>query len=233
MHRGGQYRLRLGSHSTDPGLDRGAIPENLVLPAVEEPEDHHRAGPVATGSGTRADPWVVTFATAGARAGNLAFILSEYLHELFVFHNGPSGIVLLWLAWLVLRHSAHLFEIAPFLLVLACPLTEATFHFLDRSRLAVCQGAYLINVGRGALVEEAALPAAFDAGWLSGAALDVYEREPLPAESPLWEHPAVTLSPHISGLTTIPGAAAGFLACLAEVEAGRRPALAVDVERGY
>lgn len=118
-------------------------------------------------------------------------------------------------------------------LVLACPLTEETFHFLDRARLAACAGAYLINVGRGPLVAEAELPLALEQGWLSGAALDVFEVEPPPPVSPLWEHPAVTISPHISGLTTIPGAGDGFLACLAEVEAGRRPALAVDVARGY
>ncbi|HEV8599143.1 MAG TPA: D-2-hydroxyacid dehydrogenase [Gemmatimonadales bacterium] len=123
-------------------------------------------------------------------------------------------------------HGAHW-------LILACPLTEETFHFLDRARLAACLGTYLINVGRGPLVEESALPEALLAGQLAGCALDVFETEPLPASSPLWEHPEVTISPHISGLTTIPGAAAGFLACLAEVEAGQRPALAVDSQRGY
>jgi len=118
-------------------------------------------------------------------------------------------------------------------LVLACPLTEDTFHLLDRARLEVCDGAYLINVGRGPLVDESALPAALRAGQLSGCALDVFEREPPPAESPLWEHPAVTISPHISGLTTIPGAGTGFLECLTEVEAGRTPELAVDLRQGY
>ena len=118
-------------------------------------------------------------------------------------------------------------------LVLACPLTEDTFHLMDRTRLAACDGAYLINVGRGALIDEAALPEALRAGQLSGCALDVFEREPPPADSPLWEHPGVTISPHISGLTTIPGAGAGFLECLGEVEAGRTPALAVDPGRGY
>lgn len=118
-------------------------------------------------------------------------------------------------------------------LILACPLTEQTFHLLDRRRLAQCDGAYLINVGRGPLVEEAALPDALDQGWLSGAALDVFEVEPLPADSPLWSRAEVTISPHISGLTTIPGAGEGFLTCLAAVEAGRRPDLAVDAVRGY
>ena len=71
-------------------------------------------------------------------------------------------------------------------LVLACPLTEETFHLLNRDRLSACGGAYLVNVGRGMLVEEEALPEALDQQWLSGAALDVFEREPLPEESPLW-----------------------------------------------
>lgn len=118
-------------------------------------------------------------------------------------------------------------------LVLACPLTEETYHLLDRDRLSRCGGAYLINVGRGALVQEEALPEALDRGWLGGAALDVFETEPLPADSPLWDRPEVTVSPHISGLTTIPGAGDGFLSCLEAVEAGRRPALAVDPARGY
>jgi D-2-hydroxyacid dehydrogenase (NADP+) len=118
-------------------------------------------------------------------------------------------------------------------LILACPLTEETFHLLDRRRLALCGGAYLINVGRGALVEENALPEALDRGTLSGCALDVFEREPPAPDSPLWDDPRVTISPHISGLTTIPGAAEGFLQCLADVEAGRIPSLAVDPQQGY
>ncbi|HEX7024212.1 MAG TPA: NAD(P)-dependent oxidoreductase, partial [Gemmatimonadales bacterium] len=118
-------------------------------------------------------------------------------------------------------------------LVLACPLTEETFHLLDRSRLSECGGAYLINVGRGALVDESALPEALDEGWIAGAALDVFEREPLPADSPLWARRDVTISPHISGLTTVPGAAAGFLEVLGDLEAGRTPRLEVEVGRGY
>jgi phosphoglycerate dehydrogenase-like enzyme len=118
-------------------------------------------------------------------------------------------------------------------LVLACPLTEDTFHLLNRDRLSACGGAYLINVGRGMLVEEEALPEALDRKWLSGAALDVFEREPLPEESPLWSRDDVTISPHISGLTTVPGAAAGFLEVLGDLEAGREPRLRVDLRKGY
>jgi D-2-hydroxyacid dehydrogenase (NADP+) len=118
-------------------------------------------------------------------------------------------------------------------LILACPLTEDTRHVVDRARLSDCAGACLINVGRGPLVEEDVLPEALDRGWLSAAALDVFEREPPPPDSPLWARAEVMISPHISGLTTIPGAGEGFLSCLADLEAGRLPAFTVDPVRGY
>lgn len=118
-------------------------------------------------------------------------------------------------------------------LILALPLTEDTFHLLDRQRLSQCAGAYLMNIGRGAVVDEASLPAALDKGRLSGAALDVFEREPLPPDSPLWRHPAVTISPHCSGLTTTAGAGEGFLECLAAVERGEKPKWAVERGEGY
>jgi phosphoglycerate dehydrogenase-like enzyme len=118
-------------------------------------------------------------------------------------------------------------------LILALPLTEDSFHLFDRQRLSECSGAYLINVGRGAVIDEGALPAALDKGSLSGAALDVFEREPLPPDSPLWRHPGVTISPHCSGLTTVDGAGEGFLECLEAVERGETPKWAVRREEGY
>ncbi len=118
-------------------------------------------------------------------------------------------------------------------LVLAAPLTEATWRLLDRDRLARCGGAYLINVGRGGLVEEAALPEALDAGWLAGAALDVFEQEPLDPGSPLWGRADVTCSPHIAGITSREGALEGFLDCHAALARGERPRWAVDREAGY
>jgi phosphoglycerate dehydrogenase-like enzyme len=57
----------------------------------------------------------------------------------------------------------------------------------------------LVNLGRGSLVDEAALTEALAAGRIGGAALDVFQREPLPAESPLWRMPNVILTPHVSG----------------------------------
>lgn len=118
-------------------------------------------------------------------------------------------------------------------LILAAPLTALTRGFLDRDRMKACASAYLMNVGRGALLDEGALPEALDQGWLSGAALDVFAQEPLPADSPLWRHSRVVISPHVSGPSTVEGTVAGFLEALAAVEAGTTPRLAIDPSRGY
>jgi phosphoglycerate dehydrogenase-like enzyme len=118
-------------------------------------------------------------------------------------------------------------------MVLAAPLTHDTVHLVDRRVLSHCRGALLVNVGRGQLVEEGALPEALDAGWLRGAALDVFEEEPLPASSPLWRRDDVMVSPHVAGLTTIPGAGDSFLASLASIERGDSPPGLVDRQRGY
>jgi len=97
---------------------------------------------------------------------------------------------------------ARLDELLPRLdaLVLALPLTGDTQHLLDARRLALMKrGAWLINVGRGGLVDEAALVTALQGGHLGGAGLDVFEVEPLPPESPLWSMPNVIVTPHNSG----------------------------------
>lgn len=117
--------------------------------------------------------------------------------------------------------------------VLTLPLTEATWHLVDESLLARCHGAVLMNVGRGAVVDEAAIIPALESGHLRAAALDVFEEEPLPTASPLWDHPRVIIAPHVAGLTTVAGAGASFLEVCAALERGERPLLAVDLDRGY
>lgn len=118
-------------------------------------------------------------------------------------------------------------------LIVTVPLTTETRGMIDREVLSACRGAVLINAGRGATVDEAAIPEALEKGWLAGAALDVFAVEPLPASSPLWDDRRVMISPHISGLTTVEGAVGGFLECLDEIERGQLPARAVDRDRGY
>jgi D-2-hydroxyacid dehydrogenase (NADP+) len=84
-------------------------------------------------------------------------------------------------------------------LAVACPLTEATRGMLDARHLAMLPvGACLINIARGEIVDEAALIAALQSGQIAGAYLDVFNQEPLPADSPLWEMPNVLISPHDS-----------------------------------
>jgi D-2-hydroxyacid dehydrogenase (NADP+) len=86
--------------------------------------------------------------------------------------------------------------------VLALPRTPATEQIVDAAGLAVMKpGAYLVNVGRGQLVDEAALVEALRAGRLAGAGLDVASTEPPPPESPLWTLPNVLLTPHQAPLT--------------------------------
>lgn len=86
--------------------------------------------------------------------------------------------------------------------VMAAPLIPATERLMNAARLAEMKSsAYLINVGRGAQVDEAALAEALRARRIAGAALDVFEREPLPADSPLWDLDNLLITPHTAGLT--------------------------------
>lgn len=87
--------------------------------------------------------------------------------------------------------------------VLACPLTDATRGLVDAARLARMKpGALLVNVSRGAVVDEPALVDALARGHLGGAALDVFAVQPLPPGSPLLAFPNVIVSSHLAGLTT-------------------------------
>ncbi len=86
--------------------------------------------------------------------------------------------------------------------VLVAPLTEETRGMVDREVLAAMPPrAMLVNVGRGELVVERDLVAALQAGQIASAALDVFEQEPLPGDSPLWSMPQVLVSPHMSADT--------------------------------
>lgn len=86
--------------------------------------------------------------------------------------------------------------------VVTLPLTDATRHILDADAFkAMKETAYLVNVGRGELIDQQALVDALRTQQIAGAALDVFEQEPLPEDDPLWEMDNVIISPHISGLS--------------------------------
>jgi phosphoglycerate dehydrogenase-like enzyme len=84
--------------------------------------------------------------------------------------------------------------------VIATPLTPETKGMIDAETLRLFRpDSYLINIARGAIVDESALTKALQEGWIAGAALDTVFTEPLPAESPLWTLPNVFITPHCSG----------------------------------
>ncbi len=85
--------------------------------------------------------------------------------------------------------------------VVTAPHTAQTTGLIGEKELArMKRSAYLVNLARGALLDEAALLAALDAGRPAGAALDVFAEEPLPAASALWSHPRVIVTPHVGGV---------------------------------
>jgi len=120
--------------------------------------------------------------------------------------------------------------------VVGLPSTPQTRGLIGAHALAQMKpGAWLINVARGGLVDEAALVSALRAGRLGGACLDVFEEEPLPQDSPLWSLPNVILTPHTSGLSPRlhERSAELFLENLGRYVAGRPLLNVVDKRAGY
>ena len=120
--------------------------------------------------------------------------------------------------------------------VVVAPHTRETERMFGAAEFAGMKpGARFINLGRGALVDEAALIDALRSGRLAGASLDVFEEEPLPSGSPLWEFPQVILTPHVSGLGPRywERAMEQFIDNLRRYVAGRPLVNVVDKQAGY
>jgi glyoxylate/hydroxypyruvate reductase A len=119
-------------------------------------------------------------------------------------------------------------------LVCMLPLTPETENILDAKLFAMVKpGAWLINVGRGGHGNEADILAALDSGQLAGAVLDVFQTEPLPPDSPFWDHPKVTVTPHIAGITDPRNASAFVVECVTRAVAGQPFRNVVDLSKGY
>jgi len=125
------------------------------------------------------------------------------------------------------------------ILVCLLPLTPDTRHILDRSlferlgRTSPLGAPVLVNAGRGGLQVEADILSCLDDGTLGAATLDVFETEPLPAQSPLWSHPKLIVTPH-NAADTDPDAISVYVADqIARFEAGQPLENVVDLGRGY
>jgi glyoxylate/hydroxypyruvate reductase len=125
------------------------------------------------------------------------------------------------------------------ILVVLLPLTPATEGLLNLSLLRKLRrdgplgGAHVINAGRGRLQIDADILAALDEGSLAGATLDVFLEEPLPAASPLWSHPHVTVTPHNAAASDPRFLVTNVLAQITRLERGEPMENVIDRARGY
>ncbi|CDZ74264.1 D-isomer specific 2-hydroxyacid dehydrogenase [Peptoniphilus sp. ING2-D1G] len=119
--------------------------------------------------------------------------------------------------------------------VMVLPLTKSTYKFMDKEKFyAMKEGAVFINVGRGETVDEKALIEALN-NKLRGAALDVFEREPLLTDSPLWEMDNVYISPHIADLSedSEERVLLNVMENLKRINSGKELINVVDFKKGY
>ncbi|MBS0221669.1 MAG: glyoxylate/hydroxypyruvate reductase A [Proteobacteria bacterium] len=120
------------------------------------------------------------------------------------------------------------------ILVDVLPLTRDTKGLLNAQAFATLpKGAYFINMARGGHVVDADLLTALDSGHLSGAALDVFNTEPLPADHPYWTHPKVHVTPHIAGATNPRTASSSVIENIKRLRAGQPLINRVDPKTGY
>ncbi len=118
--------------------------------------------------------------------------------------------------------------------VLLMPDTPATQNVINAETLAqMPNGAFIINPGRGPLIDDGALLAALDSGQIAHATLDVFRVEPLPEDHPYWAHPRVTVTPHIAAATRKGTASEVIAENIRRSEAGEPLLHLVDRDRGY
>ncbi len=120
------------------------------------------------------------------------------------------------------------------ILVNVLPLTRDTRGLLDAKAFAeLPKGAYFINIARGGHVVDEALLAALNSNHLSGAVLDVFNEEPLPAKHPYWTHPKVQVTPHIAGATNPRTASPGVIENIKRLRSGGELIHRIDPKTGY
>ena len=120
------------------------------------------------------------------------------------------------------------------IVVTLLPNTPETANLLNARSLAYLpKGAFILNPGRGSLIEDAALLAALNSGQIAHATLDVFRTEPLPQDHPFWSHPKITVTPHIAADTRPSSAARALVENIRRSEAGEPLLHRVDRTLGY
>lgn len=128
----------------------------------------------------------------------------------------------------------HTFLKSPKYVVLSLPLTKQSRGLIGAKELKIMRDdAYLINIARGPIVDEQELITALKEGSIQGAVLDVFEQEPLPKESPLWEMDNVWIAPHHSGPSVPEEIVEFFLSNVQRFEKGKKLKGVVDTKRGF
>lgn len=120
------------------------------------------------------------------------------------------------------------------IIICLLPLTAATNNLLDQAFFHQLKpGAILINVARGAIIDDSALLQALDDGQLQAACLDVFRQEPLPPQHPFWQQPNILITPHVSAVTNVSTTVAQIAENYRRCQRGEPMLNLVDCERGY
>ncbi len=134
----------------------------------------------------------------GRVGGEIARVCSSLgMRVLAIRRSEPTDVPVDHVAQVFSRSQLHTMLAESDFVVCSAPATPETYHMLGEAELRRMKStAYLINVGRGQLIDEPILVRALAEGWIAGAGLDVFEHEPLPEGSPLWDMPNVFVLPH-------------------------------------
>ncbi|EIY4966708.1 glyoxylate/hydroxypyruvate reductase GhrA [Klebsiella quasipneumoniae] len=180
----------------------------------------------------RADEFTIGIMGAGVLGTKVAESLQPWGFPLRVWSRSRKS-------WPQVQSFAGQAELGGFLhgtrvLINLLPNTAETVGIINQTLLAqLPDESYLLNLARGVHVVEEDLLAALNNGKLKGAMLDVFSREPLPQESPLWAHPRVAMTPHVAAVTRPMEAIAYIAGTISRLERGESVSGQVDRQRGY
>ncbi|WP_323102970.1 glyoxylate/hydroxypyruvate reductase GhrA [Klebsiella quasipneumoniae] len=180
----------------------------------------------------RADEFTIGIMGAGVLGAKVAESLQPCGFPLRVWSRSRKS-------WPQVQSFAGQAELGGFLqgtrvLINLLPNTAETVGIINQTLLAqLPDESYLLNLARGVHVVEEDLLAALNNGKLKGAMLDVFSREPLPQESPLWAHPRVAMTPHVAAVTRPMEAIAYIAGTISRLERGESVSGQVDRQRGY